>query len=62
MSWWERQYKKFVVGGTAGVSDADSTTIKAEDLVSVEALGVILVTYEDEFLSHTGDPVYIENA
>lgn len=59
MSWWERQYKKYLVGGVDGITDASSSGITAESTVTVEALGILLVTYEDYFVSHNGDPVYI---
>jgi len=60
MSWWERQYKKFLVGGIDGVDTASNTVISATDSVTVESLGILLVVYEDEFISHNGDPIYIQ--
>jgi len=60
MSWWERQYKKFLVGGIGGVDTASNTVISATDSVTVESLGILLVVYEDEFISHNGDPIYIQ--
>lgn len=61
MSWWERQLQRYFVGTVSGISTALATSIESDSIVTVESLGLLIVTYEDEPVSADGSPVYVQN-